>query len=134
MLHPARYAELLAEKMRKHSAAAWLVNTGWSGGACGTGNRMSLEYTRAIIDAIHNGQLALAATETVPVFGLAVPAECAGVPAEILVPKNTWADKGAFDATAGKLAGLFVENFKKYANDASDDVKAAGPKVVVTTA
>ena len=134
VLHPARYAELLAEKMRKHSAAAWLVNTGWSGGACGTGNRMSLEYTRAIIDAIHNGQLAQAATETDPVFGLAVPAECAGVPAEILVPKNTWADKGAFDATAGKLAGLFVENFKKYANDASDDVKAAGPKVVVTTA
>jgi len=128
VLHPARYAELLAEKMRKHSSIAWLVNTGWSGGAYGTGKRMSLKYTRAIIDAIHDGSLATAITATDPVFGLTVPTECANVPAEILIPKNTWADKGAFDTTADKLAGLFAENFKKFAENASEEIKAVGPK------
>ena len=129
VLHPARYAELLAEKMRNHSAHAYLVNTGWSGGAYGTGERMSLRYTRAIIDAIHDGSLAKAPIETDPVFGLQVPTTCANVPEEILIPKNTWANQGAFDATAAKLAQLFVENFKKFESDASDAIKAAGPKV-----
>jgi len=127
--HPAKYAELLADKMREHKANAWLVNTGWSGGAYGTGSRMSLKYTRAIIDAIHDGSLAKSATATDSVFGLEVPTECANVPSEILVPKNTWADKGAFDTTANKLAGLFVENFKKFESDASEAIKGAGPKV-----
>jgi phosphoenolpyruvate carboxykinase (ATP) len=134
VLHPARYGELLAEKMRTHGSRAWLVNTGWSGGAYGTGERMSLKYTRAIIDAIHDGSLEKAATEIDPVFGLAVPTACADVPVEILVPKNTWSDKGAFDATAGKLAGLFAENFKKYADDASAEVIAAGPIAAAATA
>lgn len=132
VLHPARYAELLAEKMRTHSADAWLVNTGWSGGAYGTGKRMSLKYTRAILDAIHDGSLAKCDTVTDPVFGLHIPTSCSQVPEEILVPKNTWADGEAFDKTATKLANLFIENFKKYESDASDDVKAAGPTVAAT--
>ena len=134
VFHPARYAELLAEKMRTHGSAAWLVNTGWSGGAYGIGKRMSLKYTRAIIDAIHDGSLAQAATASDPVFGLAIPTECAGVPPEILVPKNTWSDKGAFDATAGKLAGMFTANFKKFTNDASEEIIAAGPSAAAATA
>jgi len=132
--HPAKYAELLADKMREHGSHAWLVNTGWSGGAYGTGHRMSLKYTRAIIDAIHDGSLAGAPTATDPVFGLEVPTVCANVPGEILVPKNTWADQSAFDATATKLAGLFVENFKKFESNASDAIKAAGPKATAATA
>ncbi|QDU57774.1 phosphoenolpyruvate carboxykinase (ATP) [Aeoliella mucimassa] len=127
--HPSKYAELLAEKMRSYGATAWLVNTGWSGGAYGTGERMSLKYTRAIIDAIHDGTLVDAPTATDPVFGVEVPTECANVPSEILVPKNTWADKEAFEKTAGKLASLFVTNFKKFEEGASDEIKAAGPNV-----
>lgn len=127
--HPSKYAELLADKMRKQGATAWLVNTGWSGGAYGKGHRMSLKYTRAIIDAIHDGTLATAATATDPVFGLEVPTACADVPDEILIPKNTWEDKAAFDETAAKLAGLFVDNFKNFAEGASDTILAAGPKV-----
>jgi phosphoenolpyruvate carboxykinase (ATP) len=90
---------------------------------------MSLKYTRAIIDAIHDGSLNKADTVTDPVFGLEVPTQCANVPEEILVPKNTWSDKGAFDKTATKLASLFVENFKNYESDASEAVRSAGPKV-----
>ncbi|NOY29333.1 MAG: phosphoenolpyruvate carboxykinase (ATP) [Planctomycetes bacterium] len=127
--HPAKYAELLAEKIRQHGSDVWLVNTGWSGGAYGTGARMSLKYTRAIIHAIHDGSLAKSGTETEPIFGLEVPTECAGVPSKILIPKNTWSDGNAFDATAAKLAGLFVENFKKFEDDASKAIKNAGPRV-----
>jgi phosphoenolpyruvate carboxykinase (ATP) len=126
--HPAKYADLLAVRMRRHKATAWLVNTGWSGGAYGTGQRMSLKYTRAIIDAIHDGSLAEASTATDPVFGLKVPTSCPNVPDEVLVPRNTWKDKAAFDATAEKLAGLFRENFKKYADAASKEIQAAGPR------
>ena len=128
--HPAKYAELLAEKMREHKVDAWLVNTGWSGGAYGIGARMSLKYTRAIVDAIHDGSLADAPTEPDPVFGVQVPTACANVPSEILNPRNTWEDKNAFDTTANKLATLFANNFKNYESDASDAVKEAGPNVV----
>ncbi len=127
--HPTKYAELLAEKIRHHGSRVWLVNTGWSGGAYGTGARMKLAYTRAIIDAIHDGSLASTATEIDPIFGLAVPTSCPNVPDEILVPKNTWADQQAFQATAAKLATLFQNNFAKYADGASDAVIAAGPTV-----
>lgn len=127
--HPAKYAELLASQMRQHKANAWLVNTGWSGGAYGVSSRISLKHTRAIIHAIHDGSLAEAETQTDSVFGLEIPKSCSGVPAEILVPKQTWKDKAAFDATAHKLASLFSENFKKYESDASDAVKSAGPKI-----
>ncbi len=113
-LHPSKYANLLAEKMQKHGANVWLVNTGWTGGAYGTGKRMSLKHTRALLTAALNGSLAAGNFETDPVFGLAVPTSCEGVPSEILNPRNTWADKSAYDATAQKLKGLFDDNSKKF--------------------
>jgi phosphoenolpyruvate carboxykinase (ATP) len=125
--HPSKYAELLAAKMKQHNARVWLVNTGWSGGAHGTGKRIKLAHTRAIVDAIHNGSLVGGRTRRDPVFGFEVVTACPGVPAEILWPRDTWADKAAFDATAKKLAGLFVENFKKYESGAGSEVRAAGP-------
>jgi phosphoenolpyruvate carboxykinase (ATP) len=128
VLQPARYAELLAAKMKQHQADVWLVNTGWSGGSAGTGARMKLKITRGIIDAIHSGELARAPMRTDPVFGLAIPTACPGVPQEILVPRNTWKDAAAYEAAARRLAELFRENFRKYAKDASSEVQAAGPK------
>ncbi len=125
--HPSKYAELLAAKMKKHNARVWLVNTGWSGGAYGTGKRISLKHTRAIIDAIYSGALAKAKTQRDATFGFELIAECPNVPSGILVPRNAWADKSAYDATARKLAGLFKENFKNYATGAGAEVKAAGP-------
>jgi phosphoenolpyruvate carboxykinase (ATP) len=126
--HPSKYAELLAEKMRKHNARVWLVNTGWGGGGPGVGKRISLKNTRAIIDAIHDGSLAKAKTERDPVFGFEVVAECAGVPPEILIPRNAWADKAAYEATAKKLAGLFNKNFETYAAGVSAEVKNSAPR------
>jgi phosphoenolpyruvate carboxykinase (ATP) len=130
--HPTVYAELLAKKMREHDVKAYLVNTGWSGGSYGVGSRMSLGYTRAIIDSIHDGTLAKAPTEVDPVFGLAVPTECRHVPADILVPRNSWADHYGYDEAAQKLAQLFVNNFHKYEDLASPEIVAAGPFVGVT--
>src|SRR6478672_3911624 len=127
--HPSKYAELLAEKMRKHHARVWLVNTGWGGGGPGVGKRISLKNTRAIIDAIHEGALAKAKTERDPIFGFEVAAECPGVPSEILIPRNAWADKAAYETTAKKLASLFIKNFETYAGGVSAEVKASAPKV-----
>jgi phosphoenolpyruvate carboxykinase (ATP) len=126
--HPSKYAELLADKMRRHKARVWLVNTGWGGGAYGTGKRTSLKNTRAIIDAIHSGVLASAKTERDPTFGFDIVTECPNVPAEILRPRESWTDKAAYDATAKKLAYLFNKNFEIYADSASGEVKAAAPK------
>lgn len=126
--HPTKYAEMLADKLRTHNAPTWLVNTGWSGGGHGVGSRMKLKYTRAIIDAIHNGSLANAPTETDPVFGLEVPTLCEGVPSEILIPRNTWSDKAAYDRQANKVGALFRKNFEKYADKAGAEVLAAAPK------
>jgi phosphoenolpyruvate carboxykinase (ATP) len=125
--HPSKYAELLAAKMKQHKARVWLVNTGWSGGEYGTGKRISLKHTRAIIDAIHAGALVESRTAKDPIFGFDVVTECPGVPAEILVPRNTWPDKAAYDAKARKLAGLFRDNFKTYEAGVGAEVKAAGP-------
>jgi phosphoenolpyruvate carboxykinase (ATP) len=127
--HPAKYAELLAEKLAKHHVNVWLINTGWSGGSYGVGSRIKLKFTRAIIDAIHEGTLAGASTQPDPVFGIHIVTQVPNVPAEILVPEQTWADKKAFAATAAKLAGLFIENFKKFESGATAEVKSAGPKV-----
>lgn len=124
---PAKYAELLAAKMQQHQANAWLVNTGWSGGAFGVGARMKLKLTRAIIHAIHSGDLVKSEFVTDPVFGFAVPQTCPGVPAEVLLPRGTWQDKAGYDATARKLARLFRDNFQKYSEGTSDEVLAAGP-------
>ena len=126
--HPMKYAQLLADKMQHHSAGAWLVNTGWTGGSYGSGSRIKLAHTRAIIDAIHSGELAKAPTQAEPTFGLCVPTACPGVPSEILSPKTSWKDKGAYDATAQKLAELFRKNFANYADQATEKVQGAGPK------
>jgi phosphoenolpyruvate carboxykinase (ATP) len=126
--HPNKYAELLAEKIQQHGATAWLVNTGWSGGAYGTGKRMKLGYTRRMVGAILDGELANADFTVDPIFGLAIPTEVAGVPSNILVPRQTWADGAAYDAMADKLAGMFRNNFTKFESGVSDAVKAAGPK------
>jgi phosphoenolpyruvate carboxykinase (ATP) len=127
--HPAKYAELLAEHIRRHQADVWLVNTGWSGGAFGIGRRIRLAHTRAIVDAIHSGALSRKSTNADPVFGLAIPESCPGVPGEILVPRNTWADRDAHDATARRLARLFAENFKAYEDVAGHMITRAGPRV-----
>ncbi|MEI6241395.1 MAG: phosphoenolpyruvate carboxykinase (ATP) [Planctomycetia bacterium] len=125
--HPMKYAGLLAEKIKRHEAAVWLVNTGWTGGAYGIGTRMKLGLTRAIIDAIHSGALRSAPTAPDPVFGLHALTACPDVPAQVLVPRDAWADKAAYDATARKLAGLFTANFANYAGQVTPDVAAAGP-------
>jgi phosphoenolpyruvate carboxykinase (ATP) len=127
MWHPSKYAELLAAKMREHGSRVWLVNTGWSGGAYGAGKRMKLADTRAILDAIHNGALTGAKTVRDPVFGFDVVTECPGVPREILLPRESWVDQAAYDATAQKLSGLFKKNFATYEGGVSAEVKAAGP-------
>ena len=126
--HPMRYAQLLADKIQHHRANAWLINTGWIGGAYGVGSRIKLVYTRAIINAIHSGQLEKAATVTEPVFGLAIPTSCPGVPSEILIPKNTWSKPASYDAAALHLAKLFAANFLNYADQATPAVQAAGPR------
>jgi phosphoenolpyruvate carboxykinase (ATP) len=125
--HPSKYAELLADKMKKHGARVWLVNTGWGGGGYGVGQRIKLGYTRAIIDAIHSGALADAKLQRDPTFGFDVISECPAVPKEILIPRSAWSDAGAYDASAKRLADLFRNNFKTYEAGASADVKSAGP-------
>ena len=125
--HPSKYAELLAEKMAKHGTSAWLVNTGWTGGPYGAGSRIKLKYTRAIIDAIHEGLLDDVAYMTDPIFGLAVPTTCTIVPDELLIPKNTWRDGDAYDKQARKLANLFIKNFEKYNEGSSQAIINAGP-------
>ena len=129
MWHPGKYAELLSQKMQQHKVNAWLVNTGWSGGSYGVGKRLKLALTRKMIDAIHSGKLATAATTVDPVFGIQIVTACDGVPSDVLTPRQTWSDKKAFDATAKKLANLFRENFRKYEADSSPEVRAAGPNV-----
>ena len=121
------YAELLGEKIRKHGANVYLINTGWTGGAYGVGKRMSLPATRAIVTAALNGSLANVEYETEPYFGLAVPKSCPGVDSNILNPMNVWKDKNEYDRLAKKLAGEFVQNFKKYTNMPANIVNA-GPK------
>ncbi|QDU38642.1 Phosphoenolpyruvate carboxykinase [ATP] [Maioricimonas rarisocia] len=127
--HPGKYADLLSQKIRKHNASVWLVNTGWSGGAYGVGERVKLSYTRAMVDAIYSGVLNDAPTETDPVFGLHVVTSVPGVPGEILIPRNTWDNREDYDRTAKKLATLFAENFAGYSEGAKPEVLAAGPTV-----
>jgi phosphoenolpyruvate carboxykinase (ATP) len=129
MWHPNKYAELLAEKMKETGANAWLVNTGWSGGAYGVGSRMKLKYTRAIIEAIQGGAFENVATVIDTEFGIEVPTSCPGIPSEILVPKNTWEDKTAYDAVKAKLVKLFQDNFKQFEAGVNPEILAAGPKV-----
>jgi len=125
--HPTKYASMLAEKMKHHSTNCYLVNTGWSGGKYGVGKRLKLAWSRAIIDAIHNGELQKAEYEKFDVFGLNIPKRCTGVPDEVLNPRNAWADVKEFDSSLKSLASLFVENFSKYQDKADSEVIAAGP-------
>ena len=126
--HPNVYAKLLGEKIKEHNVTCWLVNTGWTGGPYGVGSRMKIKYTRAMLNAALNGKLDDVETYTDPFFNLNVPKTCEGVPSEVLNPKNTWQDKDAYDKMARKLADMFKENFKEFADGTSDDIKNAGPK------
>jgi phosphoenolpyruvate carboxykinase (ATP) len=128
VLHPSRYAELLADKITKHNVSCWLVNTGWSGGPYGVGERMKIEYTRALLNAALDGSLRSVEYRTDPIFGIEVPTTCPGVPEEILNPRETWQDKAAYDEQASRLAGLFTENFKDFESEVTSEVKAAGPQ------
>jgi len=123
---PMVYANLLGERIARHDANVYLVNTGWTGGPYGVGRRMSIKYTRAMVTAALNGELEKVEFTTDPIFGILVPAGCPGVPAEVLNPRNTWSNPEEYDALARKLAGLFNENFSKF-KDAPDEIKAAGP-------
>jgi len=127
-LHPGKYAEMLGNKMQQQNVNVWMINTGWTGGPYGVGNRMKLSLTRAMITAALEGKLDNVSTELDPIFGVAIPKEVPGVPSEVLTPRNTWADKQAYDEKAKYLAGLFVKNFEKYASGVSEEILAAAPK------
>ena len=129
-LHPTKYAEMLGEKMKEFSVDVWLINTGWSGGEYGVGNRISLKYTRAMITAALNNQLNNVEYITHKVFGLNMPTSCPNVPSEILSPKNTWTDKSAYDEKANKLARAFNENFLQFSDHANDEILNAAPKII----
>src|SRR5437667_1219837 len=128
-LHPTRYAELLAKKLREHGSQVWLINTGWIGGPAGVVPRMKLGHTRAMVRAALSGTLDSVRFMPDPIFGVLVPESCPGVPAELLRPKNTWKNSADYDTRAKQLAGLFQNNFKQYAAQAPEAVRQAGPKV-----
>lgn len=125
--HPSVYAELLGKKIAEHNVKCWLVNTGWSGGSYGVGNRMSIKYTRAMISGLLNGKLDDVAYETHPIFGLEMPTECPGVPADVLNPRNTWAKAEDYDAKANQLAQMFVKNFEQFTSYVSPEVVKTNP-------
>jgi phosphoenolpyruvate carboxykinase (ATP) len=128
-LHPGKYAMKLGEKLHAHPhIRVWLVNTGWTGGPYGVGSRMKLSYTRAMITAALNDELETVEYKEHPVFGVSMPLSCPGVPAELLDPRNTWEDKGAYDQKANHLARLFNENFETYASGVNEEIKAAAPR------
>ncbi|ODN94680.1 phosphoenolpyruvate carboxykinase (ATP) [Cryptococcus wingfieldii CBS 7118] len=127
VLHPGRYAKMLAERMEKNKVNCWLINTGWTGGKFGTGKRCPLKYTRAIVDAIHNGKLAQAEYENFPIFNLAIPKAVEGVPSDILNPAKVWPSKEEFNSEVEKLGGMFQKAFAKYEADIEEKVKLSGP-------
>lgn len=128
-LHPGKYAEMLGKKMTEHNVNVWMINTGWSGGPYGIGHRMKLSYTRAMITAALKGELDKVSYEAHPVFGMLMPTSCPDVPAEILNPRNTWADKNEYDKKAKELAAQFIKNFEKYAAGVNNETLAAAPKI-----
>jgi phosphoenolpyruvate carboxykinase (ATP) len=127
-LHPGKYAAMLGKKMQENKVNVWMINTGWTGGPYGTGSRMKLKYTRAMITAALEGKLNESAFVNDPIFGMAVPVSCPDVPAELLQPRNTWADKKAYDEKAKYLAGLFIKNFEKYKDGVSEEILSAAPR------
>jgi phosphoenolpyruvate carboxykinase (ATP) len=129
VLHPTVYAKFLGEKIARHDARVWLVNTGWTGGPHGTGTRMKIAHTRAMISAALAGALDNAEYDRDAIFNLDVPRSCPGVPPEVLKPRNTWKRQADYDEQAHRLARMFAENFKTFEDDAAPEVKAAGPGV-----
>ena len=127
-LNPNVYAKMLGEKIAKHNAKVWLVNTGWTGGAYGVGTRMKIAHTRAMITAALSGQLDDVSYKKHETLNLDMPTTCPGVPDAVLDPRSTWPDAAKYDEQAKKLAAMFVENFKTFENDVPANVKAAGPK------
>ena len=125
-LPPKVYAEMLGRRLREHQAQCWLVNTGWQGGPYGVGKRMSLPYTRAMVNALVEGKLADVEFEIEPSFGFNIPKSAPGVPSELLNPRNSWKDKAAYDRSAAELSALFAKNFEQF--DAPPEVRDAGPK------
>ena len=124
---PNVYAKLLGERIARHDARVWLVNTGWTGGPYGVGSRMKIAHTRAMINAALSGALDQVRFERDAIFNLDVPTSCPDVPADVLTPRKTWKDQAAYDAQARKLAGMFRDNFSKFAG-ASEAIRDAGPK------
>ena len=122
------YAEMLGEKISKHNTSVYLINTGWSGGPYGVGERIKIEYSRAMVTAALTGSLDIVKFSHNDIFNLDVPTECPNVPSEVLEPRNTWVDKDAYDLSAKKLAQMFVDNFKKFEN-VSNEIRLAGPKI-----
>ncbi|NIP43991.1 MAG: phosphoenolpyruvate carboxykinase (ATP) [candidate division Zixibacteria bacterium] len=129
VLHPYEYATLLAKKIEKHNAKIWLVNTGWTGGPYGVGERMKIKHSRAVLKAALSGELDSAEYQKDPVFGFEVPKECSGVPSEILDPKQTWDNPDDYDKKAKDLAERFIKNFKEYADEVPAEVEKEGPNI-----
>ena len=128
-LHPTKYAEMLGKKMQEHSVNVWLINTGWSGGEYGVGERISLKYTRAMITAILNGELENNTYTTHKVFGLRMPTSCPNVPSDILDPRNTWKNKNNYDIKANELSTSFNKNFEQFSDNATEEILDAAPKI-----
>lgn len=126
-LHPTVYAELLADKIREHSSRVWLINTGWTGGPHGTGHRIELEYTRQMLGEALKGNLNGVDFMRDDYFGLAIPNQVVGVPDDVLIPRNTWSDKEAYDTKAKELAEMFSKNFKQFEDESSAELIKAGP-------
>ena len=127
--HPAEYAQMLTDRLAEHDVTVWLVNTGWTGGPYGTGERMNIAHTRSMVRAALDGSLAAVPTRIDPVFGVEVPLACPDVPESFLDPRATWADPLAYDRQAARLATMFADNFADYADGASRATRAAGPVV-----
>jgi phosphoenolpyruvate carboxykinase (ATP) len=127
--HPGEYARMLMDRLERQDASVWLVNTGWTGGPYGTGERMNINHTRSMVRAALDGRLADVPTRTDAVFGFEVPLACPDVPTEFLDPRATWADKDAYDRQAAKLASMFTANFAGFAEGTAPEVQAAGPQV-----
>lgn len=126
-MHPSVYAEMLGKRIDEHNANVFLINTGWSGGPYGVGSRMKIKYTRAMVTAALEGKLNDVEYELHPIFNVLVPQTCPNVPAEVLNPRDMWADKDAYDEQAKKLAAMFIKNFSKY-NNMPENIINAGPK------
>ena len=122
------YAKMLGEKISKHNTVVYLINTGWSGGPYGVGERIKIEYSRAMVTAAITGSLDIVKFSHNEIFNLDVPTECPGVPSEILDPRNTWIDKDTYDLSAKKLSQMFVDNFRRF-EDISDEIRLAGPRI-----